>query len=239
MKVAIIFIGTSKYLDFLPAYYESAEEKLFPGVEKHFFVFTDGSIDDIPENVTYVPQEHLPFPDITLFRFDIIKKAIDHIEECDYLLFLDADTIVVDTIDFDEIFKEKLPLVGVHHPCHKAEMKPHDKFPGAFETSENSTACVKIEDDTSIYWQGCLWGGEMKEVVQLINELSFNIKKDDSNGVMAKWHDESHLNRYFINNKSKVNTLHPSFSFPEMFKDHLDYKPRIIHRAKNNSEYQV
>ena len=30
MKVAIIFIGTAKYLEFLPGYYENAETISFP-----------------------------------------------------------------------------------------------------------------------------------------------------------------------------------------------------------------
>ena len=39
MSVAIIFIGTDKYLNFLPSYYERVTENLFPGVEKTIFAF--------------------------------------------------------------------------------------------------------------------------------------------------------------------------------------------------------
>lgn len=34
MKVAIIFIGTEKYLNFLPAWYEGCEQFLLPNVDK-------------------------------------------------------------------------------------------------------------------------------------------------------------------------------------------------------------
>ena len=42
MKVAITFIGTNKYLDFLPRYYENIKEYFLPNTEKIFLVFTDG-----------------------------------------------------------------------------------------------------------------------------------------------------------------------------------------------------
>ena len=41
MKVAIIFIGTNKYLDFLPTYYEGIEKHFLPNSEKTIFAFTE------------------------------------------------------------------------------------------------------------------------------------------------------------------------------------------------------
>ena len=42
MKVAVVFIGTGKYLNFLPSWYERCEDNFLPGVDKQYFVFTDG-----------------------------------------------------------------------------------------------------------------------------------------------------------------------------------------------------
>ena len=39
-KVAVIFIGTDKYLNFLPEWYKRCEEKFLPDVKKQYFVFT-------------------------------------------------------------------------------------------------------------------------------------------------------------------------------------------------------
>ena len=239
MKVAIIFIGTAKYLEFLPGYYEAAEANLFPGVDKHYFVFSDGDLDGLPSNITVIPQEHLPFPYITLYRFDIINRAMDQIEEYDYLLFLDADTQVVSTVEFDEIFDKTKPLTGVHHPCHALGMNPHTKFPGAFETNPASLCHIKPGEDISMYWQGCLWGGRMDAAKKLVQELDYRVKADESNGIVAVWHDESQINRYFMDNREKVNTLTPEFAYPETFKAFMENPPRIVHLAKKNSEYQV
>ena len=61
MKLAVIFIDTGKYLDFLPAYYEACEEFLVPNTEKTYFVFTDGRLPmtGTPDNLIPYRQEHL------------------------------------------------------------------------------------------------------------------------------------------------------------------------------------
>ena len=240
MSVAIIFIGTYRYLYFLHTYYGAAEEKLFPGVDKHFYVFTDGDLGgDIPDNMTIIDQEHLPFPYITLYRFDIINRAMKMIEKHDYLLFLDADTQVVDTVEFDEVFVKGKPLTGVHHPCHALKMEPHTKFPGAFETNPASKCAIKPGEDISMYWQGCLWGGRMKEAKKLVQELDHRVKVDEENGIIAVWHDESQINRYFMDNRKRVHTLNPQYAYPEVFQAFMESEPKIVHLAKYNSKYQV
>ena len=51
-NVAVIFIGTNKYLDFLPKYYDGCEEHFMPDANKQYFVFTDGNLEgNIPDNI--------------------------------------------------------------------------------------------------------------------------------------------------------------------------------------------
>jgi len=116
-NLAVVFIGTDKYLNFLPSWYDSCEEFLVPGIRKQYFVFTDGELEGTPDNISVYKQEHLPWPYITLFRFGTILKAKQELEEYDWVLFLDADMRVVNTIMPEELFTPK-PYIGVHHPCH-------------------------------------------------------------------------------------------------------------------------
>ena len=51
-KVAVIFIGTDKYLNFLPEWYKRCEEKFLPDVKKQYFVFSDGKIEGMPTNIS-------------------------------------------------------------------------------------------------------------------------------------------------------------------------------------------
>ena len=238
MKVAIIFIGTNRYLDFLPSYYENIEKYFLPNSEKTIFAFTDGELDDVPDNIKVYHQEHLEWPYITLKRFEILNKARADLDSMDWLVFLDADTRVVDTVTEEEFFSDK-PYFGVHHPCHALKMQPHTEYPGAFETNTNSRAGVTEEDDTSMYYQGCLWGGRVPEVLDMIDELDSRVEEDLSNDVIAVWHDESQLNKFYSEVKEDVHLLGPQYAYPEVFKDHCNFEPKIVHLAKDNSSYQI
>ena len=238
MKLAVIFIGTSKYLNFLPTWYEGCEKYLAPNTEKQYFVFTDGEIDGMPENVNAFSQEHLPWPQITLYRWDTILKAKEALSNFEYVLFLDADMRVVAEVSEEELMTDK-KYIGVHHPCHFLGMSPHDKYPGAFETDTKSCASIDPDDDISTYWQGCLWGGRTPYVIDMVDELDKRTKSDWDRNVIAKWHDESQMNKFFIENKEDVHTMGPQYAYPECFEGFCEFERVIVHLAKDNSKYQV
>ena len=119
-------------------------------------------------------------------------------------------------------------------------MQPHDKLPGAFETNESSNAALDLEKyQPQVYYQGCFWGGKVPEVCAMIDELTYRTNDDLKRKIVAIWHDESHINRYFIENQDQVHTFGSEFAYPEVFDDYCDFKPRIVHLAKDNSKYQV
>jgi len=239
MKVSICFIGTGKYLNFLPKYYENIHQYFLPNSEKKFLVFTDGT-GDFPEDISTYPHEHVEWPYITLKRFEIIQKAKKEIEDTDWFVFIDADALVVNTVTEEEFFDDTKDYFGVHHPCHFLKMPPHNQKYGAFETNSNSTAAIdKDNDDLSVYFQGCLWGGKVPQVINLIEELDRRVNIDLDNDVIAQWHDESHLNKFLIENKDNVNVLGPEFAYPEMFSQYCNFEPKIVHLSKNNSKYHV
>ena len=198
MKVAVVFIGTDKYLDFLPKWYESCEEYLLPDVEKKYLVFTNGEIPEPPENVIVYQQEHLEWPYITLYRFKMIMQSFDDIKDCDYLLFLDADMRVVDKVTTEDLIDDTKKYIGVHHPCHYLGMEPHNKAPGAFEVRPVSRAAVTEDELMDVYYQGCLWGGKLPHVLDMVKELDSRTDEDHDKDIIAQWHDESHLNKFYI-----------------------------------------
>jgi hypothetical protein len=238
MKLAVIFIGTGNYVNFLPSWYECCEEKLCTKIEKQYFVFTDGLISDTPENITIYNQEHFSWPYVTLYRFGTILKAKEQLQKYDWVLFIDADMKVVSEVYEDDLFTDK-DFIGVHHPCHYLNLQPHNKFPGAFETNSLSLASITKEDNTSTYWQGCLWGGKVPKIFEMMEELDYRIKEDEKNNITAIWHDEIHMNKFFIENKENVNTLSPSFAFPEDFKQYCEFEEKIVHLSKNNKKYHI
>ena len=245
MKVAITFIGTNKYLDFLPQYYENTKKYFLPNSEKVFLVFTDGE-GDFPDDVKVYHQEHLEWPYITLKRFEIINKAKEVIKDCDWLVFIDADALPVATITEEEFLSRccgsdtnQIPFFGVHHPCHYLKMPPHNEAPGAYDQNKESLAYVDVEkENPQIYFQGCFWGGKVPAIMQMIDELEYRVNKDLENDVVALWHDESHINRYFLEREFDVHTFGPEYAYPEVFDQYCNFEPKIVHLAKDNSKYQ-
>ena len=239
MKVAVVFIGTDKYLDFLPKWYESCEEYLLPDVEKKYLVFTNGEIPEPPENVIVYQQEHLEWPYITLYRFKMIMQSFDDIKDCDYLLFLDADMRVVDKVTTEDLIDDTKKYIGVHHPCHYLGMEPHNKAPGAFEVRPVSRAAVTEDELMDVYYQGCLWGGKLPHVLDMVKELDSRTDEDHDKDIIAQWHDESHLNKFYIEHRDEVHTVSPSCAYPEVFASACTLDPKIVHLAKDNSKYHV
>jgi hypothetical protein len=237
MKLAVIFIGTGKYLDFLPTWYDSCETYLVPNVEKEYFVFTDGELSNPPENMIPYYQEHLSWPYITLHRWKIVLRAKEDLEKFDYVLFLDADMRIVSGVSENDLLSDK-KYIGVHHPCHYLKMPPHDRFPGSFETNSNSKAKVSEDYNFNYYWQGCLWGGRVPHVLDMVEELNINTSDDEENNYVAKWHDESHLNAFYSKHYVDVHTLGPQFAYPEVFSNYCNFDPIIVHLSKDNSKYQ-
>ena len=231
LSAAIIFIGTNKYLNFFPKYYESCEEFLFPDLRKQYFVFTDGELEgELPENITYVQIPHKDWPAITLERFHTILQAEELLKEHDWLLFLDADMRVDSVVFSEEVLDDDKDFVAVHHPCH------YNTGTGTFERRPESEACVTGEPLQ--YYQGCLWGGKMEAVIPMMKLLRDRVDKDYSNDIIAVWHDESHLNKFFIENQDRVFAIPPDYAYPECYPKY-PYQRKIVHLAKDNSSYQV
>ena len=82
-----------------------------------------------------------------------------------------------------------------------------------------------------------MWGGKVLEVCAMMDTLMERTNLDLKNDIIAVWHDESHINKYFIENKNLVNTLGPEYAYPEVFAVYCDFEPKIIHLAKDNSKY--
>jgi hypothetical protein len=70
----------------------------------------------------------------------------------------------------------------------------------------------------------------------MIETLRDNVNADLSKKIIAAWHDESHLNRFFTDNEEKVVTFSPGFAYPETW-DMPQVPKMIIHKDKNMQEF--
>lgn len=231
MKIAILYIALGKYDVFWKDFYLSAEMHFIKSIKKDYYIFTDAQhiYKEDADNVKKIPQENLGWPGNTLFRFNIFLNMESELEKYDYIFFFNANYIFVKDIDVDFLPINK--LLVVQHPGYYN--KRVNKYP--YEKNPNSLAYVSNEEKKT-YVQGCLEGGSKKEFINLIRDLAGNIKNDYSNGIIAKWHDESHLNKYICSHEYKL--MHPGYAYPEGWE--IPYPMEIMTRDKRKiASYDV
>ena len=196
MKIGILYIATGKYTCFWPEFYRTAEQYLFPDDEKQYFVFTD-SPEIKGDNVTVIQRECQGFPADSLFRFEMFLSIKDQLEKMDYLYFFNSNVVFL-----ERVAEELIP--GAEHNYLQGALSPMEsirKFPPllfTYERNKKSLAYIPpYQKGPYHYYMGGFNGGRTPEFLQLCETLAENIRIDYENGIIARFHDESHINRYF------------------------------------------
>lgn len=224
MNVGLLTIATGKYIKFISPLWESAKKHFLTNHNVTMFVFTD-SLDFIPgKNQVKIFQKHIPWPGPTLFRYNIFDLNKDKFSEMDYLFYCDADMLFVDSVG-DEVLGE---LVATEHPGFFDKQRSYFSY----ETNSKSKAFVKPEEGKK-YFAGGFNGGTKASYLKMAKVLSDRILEDKKNGIIAVWHDESHMNRYFIDNEPTV-VLDPSYCYPESWE--IPFSKKLLALDKNHEE---
>jgi histo-blood group ABO system transferase len=224
-NIALLIIATGKYINFVNQCCKSIDKYFLPGYNKHIFLFTD-SKRSFRKNITKMFIKRKGFPGDTLYRYHYFLMLEGTLNRFDYIYYLDVDMKVVNYVR-EEIFGN---LVATIHPGFNGGR-------GTPETNPASTAYI-AENEPLTYFCGGFNGGTVTEFLRMAKTIKRNIDKDDSNNIVAIWHDESHLNRYLINTPPAI-VLDPSYCYPEGH-EHLPHllhiKPKIIALFKNHDE---
>jgi hypothetical protein len=209
MKIAILYICTGKYTIFWEAFYRSCERYFLPDAERHYFVFTDGKIYPAdPGMVHRIEQKNLGWPGNTLYRFRMFWGIHDQLCSFDYIFFFNANCEFLAPVGLEFLPTIEEGIVVVQHPGF------FDKTPDVvtYDRNPKSRAYIPFSQG-SYYICGGINGGHSQAYLALINNLREAIDEDDKNGVVALWHDESHINQYILNHPYKM--LSPAYCYPE------------------------
>lgn len=194
--------------------------------------------------INYFDYQYFNWTLSTLMRFHAFNKHrtkaywFNPNSNYDYVFFADADMKCLEKLGPEILPTNEKPYVGVEHPGYYEV-----RYIDAFEDRRKSTAQIPL-GQAEVYFQGCFFGAKSTEFAAMTDRIIENIDMDFKNNIIAKWHDESHLNKYFADNKGLINILKPTYAHPEVYdlkgisvspiypKLLKTNKPMILHRYK-------
>ena len=221
-KIGLLLIATNKYSVFLQPLISSSDTHFLSNHDVTYFVFTNHDMEiSSNRNVVQFYVEHRPWPWMTLGRYKIFSQQKKILSQMDYLYYCDVDMLMVGEVG-DEILSDR---VATQHPGYYGSR-------GTPETEPISSACV-YDHEPMQYFAGGFNGGTSSEYLKMSQTIMNNIDSDLDKGYIAVWHDESHLNRYFIDHPP-TKILCPSYCYHIPYG--LPFPSKIITLDKNHEE---
>ncbi len=196
MKICVLNIATNGYERYMPALYEGLKEKFLTNHEVSTLVFTDKEYLPFGDRTVQIASEPWPLP--TLYRYHYFHSEREYLSQFDYCFYLDVDMLINRNIT-DEILGQG--LTACLHPVDTVDIPCPSDF--NYERRSNSTAAVR-RDEGKHYYMGGFNGGTTSDFLEMCKVLKQRVDEDSKNDIVAVWHDESHLNRYLIDNPPDV-----------------------------------
>ena len=216
LSIAFVTYATGPYNVFVASLWESIQKFAFIGHDVHLFVFTDQG-----NNSSFLPhpkvhkrqQERVGWPYDSLGRHFLYLQNIDWLSSMNYVIAIDSDSVIISHLDTS--------MLGERMACLQAWSygNARDGFTYDRRLSYDGTpfsAAQIAADEGTCYFCGGIFGGSLAGFTEIIRETVALATKDINQvpSRIALWHDESYLNRVFIDSPPTV-VLAPAFMYPE------------------------
>lgn len=224
MNIGLLVIATGKYKIFLENLIKSADLFFLNEHNVTYYLFVD-EIVDIKSNrkIEQIIIEHREWPYPTLLRYKHFSDNNEKLSENDYLYYVDSD-MIFENIVGEEIFGD---IVSVVHPWFIGNR-------GTPEDDKKSLAYIPNNVNFQ-YMAGAFFGGKSECILNMFSFISKQIEIDLSRNVIAKWHDESHSNKFFILYTTKV--LSPEYCYNKSSCSiYKELVPRVVQVFKDENE---
>lgn len=234
-QISVLLISTNKYYQFVQPLIDSIEKYFLLNHDITIHLFTDKLF--IANTVRCKFKQYgIPnygFPQATLYRYKIFTEHAVFLSDSDYLFYLDVDMQVVSEVG-EEIFSNGLTVVN-HPGFYKYGW-------GSNNNPIESLSYLPIEKRVN-YYAGGFQGGKSDIYLYASEILATRIQHDESRGVIAEWHDETHWN--WITHDSfpheSLNVLPPNYCMVEDIERRKlwginHFEPKIIALNKNHKE---
>lgn len=219
VRIGIVYLAIGIYEEFWKDFYPSCECFFCPEAEKGYEVFTDSV--NIPamelENVTCHPATNGGFIRNASAKSAFVCSIAERLYKCyDYVFYLNANYKFVAPVRMEEVLPEEGNdgLTVLSFDLYRN--RPADKHP--YDRNPDCHAYIPFGQGKK-YYQSGFYGGETEAFIRLSEWCRDCTEADLNRKIIAKWHDESYVNRYLLD-------LHPRIVNETYgYADYMPYRP--------------
>ena len=212
---AILYICTGAYNVFWADFYPNFEQYFLPECDKTYFVFTDADAIAHEEqpNVRRIFWPAKPWPQGTMDRFDAFLSQEETLKTFDWLMFVNANQRCTQTVPASLLLPD--PAAGQDlFVVHDLPNYGRDPIFYPYERRLRCRAAIPYNCG-QYYVEGGLNGGTAAAFLDLSRELKARMDADLADGIIARFHDESQLNRLVAEQPQRFRFCIPELSVPE------------------------
>lgn len=239
LKIGVYLIATNKYKQFVIPFLLTMDRYFFKGHKLKVYLFTDDpnyfkdSFNSMSIDVFLVSIPAYKFPHATLYRYKILSEH-KNIIDCDWIFYSDVDMAFV-----GDVGVEILPNQGMENLIAVRHCGFYNMGGGGWGDDMESKSYIP-RDKRKFYYAGGFQGGSRECYLMYAQQMADDINIDESNGVMAVWHDETFWNS-LLSKIPSFKELDPSYCMVEQ--KHLrvkwlvdDLSPKLLALEKNHKE---
>lgn len=234
--IGIYYIATGIYKKNFKPFLDSIEN-FFYGYKKHIILLSDGLEEYKNYNKDNVLIEHhiiddFPWPIITLFKFHYLLK---YKVEDDYIFYINSNAIIQPNKLIDWFDENKINVTK--HFSYRSGIQTTYEL--LIPSDDNPNSQSYIGNINYIYCQGGFFGGPSKLIYNMCEEITKLVDIDLNNNIIAKWHDETYLNKWLYNHNYDNNIIHITdvFYTKNFDKEELSNFIYLEYKEESNNDY--